>query len=670
MTGCRAGGGVLEIEGWSSSKLLPGATLIITPRRGGAPAVKVPAKAAGPPAQPPGRRQRRRHEHTAFRAQIPVARLVSPAEVGASPIDQALHVHDEVICDISLHSGEGGSMRLTAATDTAGTRASHDGREITVFVTPFGYLSILERSGRPVVSRLEWAPGSQGQRLILHGTCTDPGSRPARLLLRHSTSGSQHAIPLDWDGSQFVAEFTPNRMPSLAGELPLATGSWNLLARTGGGEEVTVALARSLLPDLPGYVPVGMHEMEPQAYRTDALRLNVRTALSDDERGRFAQRRLQLGDYPAASGLPLRDLAVFSSFTGRQYSCNPRAIYEELRRRNPGLDYAWVTAEGQLSPPEGARMLLTGSKAHYEAMARARYVVFNDILPPWFRKRDGQVCLQTWHGTPLKHIGMDIERPQFTNGLIYPDLIHEDAARWDVLLSQNAFSTPIFRRAFGFQGEIMETGYPRDDLLMHPRRDDFAADVRERLGLPAGKKVILYAPTWRDDAFPEQGGYRFSLKLDLSAAARVLGDDHVLLVRMHSNIRRGPQVSRGSASVLDVTGYPDITDLLLITDILVTDYSSVMFDFANTGRPMLFFTYDLERYRDKERGFYLDFEADAPGPLLATSAELIAAVRDIGEVARSYKQARAEFAAKFCPLDDGHAAARAVDRLLREQQAN
>src|SRR5260370_22151947 len=136
---------------------------------------------------------------------------------------------------------------------------------------------------------------------------------------------------------------------------------------------------------------------------------------------------------------------------------------------------------------------------------------------------------------------------------------------------------------------------------------------------------------------------------------------------MDGKIRRGPQVSQAAASVLDVTCYPDIADLLLITDIVVTDYFSVMFDFANTGRPMLFFAYDLERYRDQQRGFYFDFEADAPGPLLATTAEVIAAVRDIGQVARSYERARAAFTATFCPLDHGHAATRAVDRLLRKQ---
>ncbi len=661
-TTCRVSEGLLEIAGWSTSGLPAGAALVIKPRRGGASAVRVPVEATGTAGRGRGPRGHRRR--AAFGAQVPVASLISSAEKGISPIDRAIHVHDEITCDISIDAG-GTKTRLAAAAGTAGARASHGGREITVFVTEFGYLSVLERSHHPVVTQLEWAQEPHGQRLTLHGNCADPGSRPAALRLRHNASGRARTLPLAWDGSQFTAGFSPGGESATSGGLPLASGSWDLLAPAGG--EVTVA--RSLLPELPGYHPAGIQEVELQAHRTDALRLSVRAALSDDERGLYAQRRLQLVDYPAAVAGPLRDMAVFSSYGGRQFSCNPRAVYEEMRRRNPDLDYVWVTTEGQFGVPEGARLLMQGSRAHYEAMAGARYVVSNDLLPRWFRKRDGQTCLQTWNGTPLKHIGLDIERPQFSTGLIYPELIRKDAADWDVLLSQNAFSTAIFRQAFGFSGDITETGYPRNDVLRHPHRDELAGRLRDQLGLPPGQKVVLYAPTWRDDALPQDGGYRFALQLDLDAAAASLGDDHVLLLRMHSNVRGGLGAIPGGGSVLDVTGYPDITALLLITDILITDYSSVMFDFASTGRPMLFFTYDLERYRDELRGFYFDFESQAPGPLLATSAEVIAAVRDIDQVARSYQQAQAAFTARFCSLDDGQAAARAVDVLLRSQQA-
>ena len=308
------------------------------------------------------------------------------------------------------------------------------------------------------------------------------------------------------------------------------------------------------------------------------------------------------------------------------------------------------------------------SREHHEALAQARYVVFNDMLPRWFRKRDGQTCLQTWHGTPLKRIGLDLDRPQFNSGLIYPDLLRADVAHWDLLLSPNSFSTPIFRRAFGFDGEVLECGYPRNDALHHPDQAERRAAIRERLGLPPGKRVVLYAPTWRDDAAAERGGqYRFDLKLDLGAAAAALGADHVLLIRLHTQTRDDLPTAAAGDFAINVTGYPDITDLYLISDVLVTDYSSTMFDFAGTGRPMLFFTYDLDRYRDTLRGFYFDFEATAPGPLLSTSDDVIEALRDIGRIERSYQAAYAAFRARYCSLDDGHAAARAVDRLLADR---
>ena len=141
-----------------------------------------------------------------------------------------------------------------------------------------------------------------------------------------------------------------------------------------------------------------------------------------------------------------------------------------------------------------------------------------------------------------------------------------------------------------------------------------------------------------------RGRYQLDLQLDLERAARALGDDHVLLVRRHPNVVDDDPAGRRRLRLgrLDATRtWPTV----LATDVLVTDYSSVMFDFANTGRPMLFFTYDLEHYRDKLRGFYFDFEAEAPGPLLGTSDEVIAAIRDIDAVAAEYRDAYQAFRA-------------------------
>ena len=133
------------------------------------------------------------------------------------------------------------------------------------------------------------------------------------------------------------------------------------------------------------------------------------------------------------------------------------------------------------------------------AVVRCRYVISNDDMQPFFRKREGQVYLQTWHGTPLKKIGFDIGRPQFASGTAYFDRLAADIGKWDLLLSQNPFSTPIFRRAFRYEGEICEYGYPRNDLLSRADSAEVAARARARLGLPDGKRVVLYAPTWRDN---------------------------------------------------------------------------------------------------------------------------------------------------------------------------
>jgi CDP-glycerol glycerophosphotransferase len=282
-----------------------------------------------------------------------------------------------------------------------------------------------------------------------------------------------------------------------------------------------------------------------------------------------------------------------------------------------------------------------------------------------FRKRNGQIYLQTWHGTPLKRIGFDISNPQFISGTAYFDHLARDVAQWDLLLSPNPFSTPIMRRAFSYDGEICEYGYPGNDLLSRADTPEVAARVRKRLGLPEGKRVVLYAPTWRDNQVYANGRrYRFDMRLDLELAWRELGQDHVFLIRGHHHMADDVPAGMRAGFAINVTAYPDIAELFLVSDVLVTDYSSAMFDYAVTGRPMLFFTYDLAEYRDSLRGFYFDFEAEAPGPLLASSAAVTQAVKDIDSIAVSYRDAYQRFATRFSSLDDGKAGARICDRLF------
>ena len=343
------------------------------------------------------------------------------------------------------------------------------------------------------------------------------------------------------------------------------------------------------------------------------------------------------------------------------YADNPRALYEAALARGIDADHIWLTTpKGQATFPPGITTIEYRTPESVAALEEADLVIANDCISlPW-RKRPDATYLQTWHGTPLKRIHHDIPHPR-PGWLDAPD---RDIARWDHLLSPNPPSTPLLAGAFRYRGPVHETGYPRNDLMSAPDRDTVRARMRAQLGIPDGTTVVLYAPTWRDDlVFDPGGGPDFELPIDLRNFAARLGEDHVLLVRLHSMVSGRLSVPPG-APVIDVTDVPDSSALYLAADLLVTDYSSAMIDFAVTGKPILLYTYDLEHYRDDLRGFYFDVSEIAPGPLLSTSGELVDAIAGIDAVAAEHTQRYADFRRTFCPLDDGHAAERVLDLLF------
>jgi CDP-glycerol glycerophosphotransferase len=469
---------------------------------------------------------------------------------------------------------------------------------------------------------------------------------------------------------RFIIEADLGRMPFFGSAIPLRDGEWNLYVRPAGtGAEALAELKydHSRLAALDSQrVAAGRKWYRLLVTGYDNPLITAEPQLRRVEQGNFGARALRRGFYPALlRSAPLRDQVLFISWKGKQCGDNPLGIAEELRRRGDDREHLWAVTDWSVPVPEGSTGVLRGTEEYYEALARSRYLISNDDMQAPFRKRDGQFYLQTWHGTPLKKIGFDIANPQFISGTAYFDHLAKDIAQWDLLLSPNPFSTPVMRGAFRYEGEIGEYGYPRNDLLGRSDAAEVAARVRDRLGLPAGKRVVLYAPTWRDNQVYANGRrYRFDMRLDLERAWSELGEDHVFLIRGHHHMADDVPAGMRPGFAVNVTAYPDITELYLVSDVLITDYSSTMFDYAVTGRPMLFFTYDLADYRDNLRGFYFDFEAEAPGPLLATSAEVIAAVRDVDAVAASYRHAYERFAAKFAALDDGKAGARVCDRLF------
>lgn len=356
----------------------------------------------------------------------------------------------------------------------------------------------------------------------------------------------------------------------------------------------------------------------------------------------------------------------FESFYGRQVTCNPLALDREIAIRFPEAPRYWSVTSERQAVPAGATPLLVGSADWFAARRRSRLLVVNDWLRFRFRRGRHQTVLQTWHGTMLKHLALG--RPNVS--LRTRIAIRRESRRWSMMLSQNPHSTEQFRESYAFRGEILESGYPRDDRLAASvaggARIPMAVDrARRELGIDAGVRVLVYAPTWRDS------GSALVDELDVRALADDLGAGWIVAARGHTRTHGFGRYGVEHPRVLDVSRHPDVNDVLLAADLLVTDYSSLMFDAAVARVPMAFFVPDLASYRDRERGFTFDFEAQAPGPLLTRRDEVVECAREIeaegpdADWVRGVDERYENWCATFVPHDDGEAAARVVDALVQ-----
>ncbi len=383
---------------------------------------------------------------------------------------------------------------------------------------------------------------------------------------------------------------------------------------------------------------------------------------------KFVAKAYRLAFSVAASCLPVKKrLIMFESYLGKQYSCNPRAIYEYMKETHPNYHMFWSVDKGSVRffQEKGIPYIQRFSLKWLIYMARAEYWITNSRMPLWLTKPKHTVYVQTWHGTPLKKLALDMNEVHMpgTNTEKYKKNFTKESAKWDFLLSPNAYSTEIFRRAFNFHKTIIESGYPRNDYLYNYNRED-VEKIKKQLNLPLDKKVILYAPTWRDNQFYQVGKYKFNLRLDLDLMKEKLGEEYILLLRMHYLVAESLDLSRYEGFAFDVSKVQDIRELYVISDMLITDYSSVFFDYANLKRPMLFYVYDIGEYRDVLRGFYFDIEKEAPGPLVYSTEEIVKKILQWKEQGFPLPASFQRFYEKFCYLDDGKATERVVKRIL------
>jgi len=384
----------------------------------------------------------------------------------------------------------------------------------------------------------------------------------------------------------------------------------------------------------------------------------VRSRLT--RRLRNGKRKTMFAHYRTQLRRPLDpNLAVYSAYWSRGYACNPRAIYERAKELAPDVHGVWVVRpEVVPSLPPGVDYVLPLSRRYYEVMARATYLVNNVNYPDEIVKREGTVHVQTQQGTPLKKMGLDLQDyPVGANRMSFRRLL-ERCDRWDFNISSNPFSTEVWERCFPAAYETLETGYPRNDRLVTATREDVAA-ARVELGIEPGRTTVLYCPTFRD----WQRGFR--PLLDLTRFCRSLGDGYTVLVRAHYLHGENAQLRdlETSGRLMDVSAHPTVETLYLAADVLLTDYSSVMFDYANLDRPIVIYAHDWDTFV-RCRGVNFDLLSEAPG-VVARSEDDLNELFSSGAVwGDEATKARAEFRRRFCCWDDGHAAERVVRRVF------
>jgi CDP-glycerol glycerophosphotransferase len=350
---------------------------------------------------------------------------------------------------------------------------------------------------------------------------------------------------------------------------------------------------------------------------------------------------------------PLTESYLFESFQGKVIGDNPFAIFGEVLSRNPSGEL-FFTVNSKTKAPAGALPVRHGSIAWLRALATSKVLVNNTNFPGYFRKRSGQKYIQTWHGTPLKRLGRDIVDVVPTGS--YLKMMDREASYWDYLVSPSKYCSEIFPCTFGYSGKIIETGYPRNDILI--TRSGDRDSIRASLGVKdPNQLVVLYAPTWRDTKRTPTGNWK-----PVNFLSGGLGPKVTLLFRGHTNTHQAhsQKVSQGA---IDVTNYTNVAELYIAADVLVTDYSSSMFDFSCTGKPMIFLVPDIDNYA-ATRGFYFDFERLAPGPILRDDSKLSETLENIESLKASYAERYLAWQQKFNYLEDGKASKRVVDQTL------
>lgn len=598
------------------------------------------------------------------RARIEEDRFRAIVRVGFEHIDAggelpALVVHTRGVT--LTYAGETSGHRGGAA----GWRETYD-RSTWAFDVPLSRLGPdqaieldleVSLAGRTARSHLELlAPiepdGPAIDRIALErGTVVVEGRGLTRAPELASAATTLTATDFQHLGSRFRAVFPAVADRGGRGPLPLPIGDYLVLA---GGAPIDLA---ETLVEWPTDLADG-----PLLGHTTGTGLRLVKPRRPEENTHWGQRGLRAAY--AADETPVdAGAALFQCYWAEVATDSQAAIHAELHRRRPDMRLYWGVVDHSVALPEGATAVVAGSREWYDALAGVRYLVKNTEVGAYTRLRPGQVYLQTFHGQPFKRMG----RPDFARRMAPWRAAYEATERrsgfWDVICLPYPEAAQFYREAYDWQGPAFDHGLPRTDGLLAADAEEVRRRTRRLLGLRDHQVAILHATTWREDL--SRGGNTSADPglLDVQALAADLGDDFVVLQRSHHSVARSDQRVGSGGGVVDVTDHPEINELILAADVAVLDYSSLRFDWAITGKPMVFFVPDLDRYGEELRGFLFDFEDSAPGPIVRHPRELRPLLRDRSWAA-DHAGDYAAFNDRFNRFHDGHAAARVVDGLL------
>lgn len=523
-----------------------------------------------------------------------------------------------------------------------------------------GYATLIDPANALLIETISFADGYW----CLRGS-VPVGLEDDAYITMWSNNGTSHSVELQRVDDAFSIVIDPTVVGSWSSKDAWKTGEYYFWLRCGSGDSrYRIRASRKVvLESLPANVWTSLfHSRFHVAADNFNVSMRVGTPTKHSERGRFNLERMRAdwGSLPD-SDVVKRASVVFSSYMSRSASDSGLAICEYMREHHPGFELYWAVEDGSVSVPTGSKKLIRRSEEWFEVLTSTAFLVNNVGAIDGYTGRSHQKFIQTWHGTPFKLVGKsEVDHDGFEHPVAH-SRIENESKQWDLFIAQNEFLERVARRDFDYQGEIIRSGYPRNDRLVVSAEEE-RLSIRRQLGVDDNSYLILYAPTWRESLAAGTVS-RMVEFLDFDNLLESLDPETCILLRGHNYNAAHTNKRLSKGRLIDVTHSPDINDLILASDLLITDYSSVMFDYLVTGKPIVYFVPDIDEYIES-RGSYGALNEFASGPIVKTVEGLIELLKDPADWLPSYSRLYSNMRSKFVPWDDGFSTHAVVERML------